>query len=238
MIISNRKNHRKGELRSIKFDFNNELIMPEELPSKIYITFTSESNAYGTELGKFLDGEPLKFDIEFNHFASAMIKPKRSVFLESTSKCSQLSSYESFGNQFKNVMKRNCKNVCKLVELPGLDIFPACNETELECAKTQMLKALGDMLKSETYFGSCNILEYIGKVEFYAKNFVDNSTVIQYSFKQPETQTFQKEYLVYDTTTFIGSVGGTLGMWIGFSFMNVVHWILDKCEIFLMTYRK
>ena len=90
-----------------------------------------------------------------------------------------------------------------MFELPGLEIFPACNETERECAVTQLNEGLGKLLRSETYFGSCNILEYTGKAEFDIKTYADNSTVIQYSFKQPETQTFQKEYLVYDTTTFI-----------------------------------
>ena len=34
-----------------------------------------------------------------------------------------------------------------------------------------------------------------------------------------------EEYLVYDAIDMIGSVGGTLGMFIGFSMTGVISWI-------------
>ena len=37
----------------------------------------------------------------------------------------------------------------------------------------------------------------------------------------------QEEYLVYDSTGFIGSVGGTLGLFIGFSFREIVNLIIE-----------
>ena len=36
-----------------------------------------------------------------------------------------------------------------------------------------------------------------------------------------------QEYLIYDITGFVGSVGGTLGLFIGFSFRDIVELILD-----------
>ena len=36
-----------------------------------------------------------------------------------------------------------------------------------------------------------------------------------------------QEYLIYDITGFVGSVGGTLGLFIGFSFRDIVEIILD-----------
>ena len=36
-----------------------------------------------------------------------------------------------------------------------------------------------------------------------------------------------QEYLIYDITGFVGSVGGTLGLFIGFSFRDIVDIVLD-----------
>ena len=36
-----------------------------------------------------------------------------------------------------------------------------------------------------------------------------------------------QEYLIYDTPGFVGSVGGTLGLFIGFSFRDIVEIVLD-----------
>ena len=43
-----------------------------------------------------------------------------------------------------------------------------------------------------------------------------------------------EEYLIFDAIGMIGSVGGTLGMFIGFSMIGVISWIfgrLKKCRI-------
>ena len=43
-----------------------------------------------------------------------------------------------------------------------------------------------------------------------------------------------EEYLIFDAIGMIGSVGGTLGMFIGFSMIGVISWIfrhLKKCHM-------
>ena len=42
-----------------------------------------------------------------------------------------------------------------------------------------------------------------------------------------KTEEVNQEYLIYDITGFVGSVGGTLGLFIGFSFRDIVEIILD-----------
>ena len=41
------------------------------------------------------------------------------------------------------------------------------------------------------------------------------------------SMTIMQEYYIYDTVGFISSVGGTLGLFIGFSFYDVINKILD-----------
>ena len=37
-----------------------------------------------------------------------------------------------------------------------------------------------------------------------------------------------EEYILYDEVAIVGSIGGTLGLFIGFSFRDIVVYILDK----------
>ena len=48
--------------------------------------------------------------------------------------------------------------------------------------------------------------------------------------KQP-FKIVHKEYLITTAMTLIGNVGGTLGMFIGFSFIGVYGWFVDITKI-------
>ena len=56
-------------------------------------------------------------------------------------------------------------------------------------------------------------------------------------FDPPESVTTYQEYLIYDEVSMIGSIGGTLGMCIGFSltnlsnsFLNFIQYLLSRLE--------
>ena len=48
----------------------------------------------------------------------------------------------------------------------------------------------------------------------------------------PEQLTVYQEYVVYDAIGIIGSVGGTLGLFIGFSFSGLISELIDAVQIF------
>ena len=50
---------------------------------------------------------------------------------------------------------------------------------------------------------------------------------LAYEIDPPEEVTVFQEYVVYDTISMIGSVGGTLGMFIGFSFTGFISSIIN-----------
>ena len=56
---------------------------------------------------------------------------------------------------------------------------------------------------------------------------MNHTTHFSYSIKAPATMRVNEEYLIYDFEGLVGSVGGTLGMFIGFSFINVISDILN-----------
>ena len=74
----------------------------------------------------------------------------------------------------------------------------------------------------------CSIVQYNGKIdlwEYNELNMKESSFVVYLRFAPPLTSTLYEEYLIYDVFGTIGSVGGTLGIFIGFSFSGVLSLI-------------
>ena len=75
---------------------------------------------------------------------------------------------------------------------------------------------------------TCSIYEYSGTVQVEYEVISNNNfqkyyrKVLIYQFAFPEVLTKYEEHLIYDLIGMIGSVGGTLGMFIGFSFSNTI----------------
>ena len=65
----------------------------------------------------------------------------------------------------------------------------------------------------------CNVTEYQGQVRRMALTRPGNLTYVGI-INESNTVTYFQEVLIYDMLTFIGSVGGSLGLFIGFSFYD------------------
>ena len=50
---------------------------------------------------------------------------------------------------------------------------------------------------------------------------------LSYEFSSPEYVKTYEEYLICDGKTMVGNVGGTFGMFIGFSFSNVISNLIE-----------
>ena len=78
---------------------------------------------------------------------------------------------------------------------------------------------------------TCSKYEYSGtvQVEYEVNNNLQHyyKKSLIYQFAYPEVLTKYEEMLIYDFIGMIGSVGGTLGMFIGFSFSNTISMSLN-----------
>ena len=77
----------------------------------------------------------------------------------------------------------------------------------------------------------CQLTRFTGKTyesEFSGNvpHFRSNEAYLEI-FSTHSTQVIEEEYFVYDLTAMIGSLGGSLGLLVGFSFFNVICTILD-----------
>ena len=62
-------------------------------------------------------------------------------------------------------------------------------------------------------------------IEYIFHNFTNNETGFQYV--AGSTQIVESELLVYDTNDMIGSIGGSLGLFLGFSFFGIISQCID-----------
>ena len=88
----------------------------------------------------------------------------------------------------------------------------------------------------------CSILEYSGKLDYLELKYDNpkNTMIVYLRFQSPEVLTIYEEYLIYDFNGMLGSIGGTLGMFVGFSFSSIIELLINllkncKSENFIWT---
>ena len=182
------------------------------------------------------------------------IKAKKNINLEtSKSACSRNNFYQEFtsalqssASDFAFFVNSNCTKKCLPTPLKLLRSktgnIPKCETYEEElCAFDASNFFLQYVFDTEK---ACTTLEYSGPtslrdLEWLEKNldgfyWVPNNTfILSIIFARPGVVTVEEEFLVYDLVTMVGSVGGTLGMFIGFSFTNMITIFIDGIKLIL-----
>ena len=85
----------------------------------------------------------------------------------------------------------------------------------------------------------CSKYAYTGKLYYKVKTFPNYENWISFRYKFPtEYIDVQEEYLVIDEPGFIGSIGGTLGLFIGFSFRDLIFAFIDYLEVLCSRFKR
>ena len=192
-----------------------------------YIYITSEENSYGILDTTWMNGDEAKFALHNlipypganNIYNLKVVKTK---YTNETSICRE-------GTYFNKCMVKtildasyNCTNWCLPLSLPqydSFDYFPQCQTwEEYACMKDNV----ENLFINEIYEKcptACETVEYTGKVLHTI--YLDEST-FQWSYDISNRMTVYEEYVVYDFAGFISSVGGMIGLFIGFSFLDLI----------------
>ena len=224
-ITSENYIHRKGQVRNVMIWFANGVQDLQYLKLSIFIT--SEANAYGVSTTNWMDGEFLEFNPRLAESIKVSLTSKEFHYLKQKSNCSEKSFYEVWGQIYLDQIKENCNTTCSPISLPIPNVN-LCNHTEWQCPQSLKYQSFSNYIKSEDYFGPCTKLQYKGKQDGFMNIQNQYSSIFSYKFASPELTTVHEEYFIYDTTGMIGSVGGSLGMCIGFSFSNIFNWLIYK----------
>ena len=84
---------------------------------------------------------------------------------------------------------------------------------------------------------SCSAIEYTGYVEFIAAKQGNDYSVykakpnetyfsLTINYRLPATVTHHEEYIVMDIYGIVGVIGGTLGLFVGFSFFDAINFLM------------
>ena len=76
------------------------------------------------------------------------------------------------------------------------------------------------------------------RLELNEPMYVENSgpTRVRFELVMNDIRKIEKQVLVYDTIDVIGAIGGSLGLFLGFSFFNVISKCLDNLIMPLVNY--
>ena len=222
----------RGYSQDILVEYD-ESIPLSNLPM-LTIYFTSEKNAYGIMFSEWMDGEVQEFKIENNVYEEISLRPERYIYLKAKSKCFDESFYECFGLNFLSNNFNGCPRKC----LPDYTFLlnakyeeeqiAACQtEDESECSMEIAKSLFVNITETNVCLKPCSILQYSGIVKYKERLDVAHSVQFKYRFANPQSVKVHEEYLIYDMIGLIGSVGGTLGIFIGFSFTCVVTSLIN-----------
>ena len=198
---------------------------------EVSVFFTSEEARYGLlvyDLGRLMP-----FKISLNSGTTVGVNLKKRVWkkLPSSGNCKQYPKNQSFmkcmlekqvecyrlGNQTcQCIPENNHKTQFQLFPIPS---WKACtNDTEYICGFDQMLSCYYNKMVTKACPLSCEVEKYKGQKIYLNQYPTDSKKMIMKIKYSTMTVQMYKEYEVQDIYSFIGTVGGSLGLFIGFSY--------------------
>ena len=204
------------------FEFDDKTPL-ENLPSlQIYIT--SENNSYGIVREFWDDGSQLSFRLKLGDVAKKkiLLHPEKILNLASKSKCRTEPYYECYGKYLLEKVIKNCSKECLPLTLPSITNSSTCITNK--CAK-RVEEHTWWNIPTDVCPKPCSFLQFTerGHLDFESTAIKSNDRklFLYYMLARSDKTSVYEEYLIYDTNGMIGAVGGTLGLFIGFSFSNI-----------------
>ena len=217
----------------IQINFNTS-INEGDLPSSLQSFFTSENNAYGIVTNMWKNGKVTRVHINKGMAKDVILKAKEHRYLQTNNRCSKESFYECLSKKIMEAKLEDPAEKCTSVSLPFL---PMCEKDTIN-GNISGWEYINHLKKfnngNKCLIKLCTTLEYSGEETYNEKLKSKNITVaFGYLFSSNSTTVYE-EYLIYDVISAIGSVGGTLGMCIGFSFTGLISYLIHFIQYGIM----
>ena len=215
--------------------------------AQIKLFLSTEYGYRGCDNGRFHDGELVGMVSDQGKIHNIMVTPKKEVHLQENHGCRKRPYLEEFTEYFLQNLNTECPKPCKgwyyLFDCNGLYLsekvrqLPICpsdsyQSLESQCFYRVLKITLGNVTKKP-----CTSLQY--SFQNYPVNYIPEdmaqSTSFAIAFDSPVT--VKEEYLICDMVTLIGAVGGTMGLFIGFSFTDMANSILKLIQKLIVRVR-
>ena len=222
-----------GFIGSFSTFFSNASSAPNQM--RLYVT--SEQNSYGVVVEKWYDGHVEPYNLEKGRFHHILIN-KIDEYRHLEHHCAYQSYYHCLSSRLTKI--QNCPNKCKPLTLPTTEKFMDmewCNPEN----KCHNANAFNDLHNDKNVCKgsankSCVVQEFSTEdyisaedtrdEEFYFSLYMDSPNSLRQGLRMFEPfKTVHTEHYILDWMELIGTIGGTLGLMIGFSFMGCVSFM-------------
>ena len=205
-------------------------IASDDIPM-VDVFLSSEENSFGISMGDWLDGKRLILT-KLQGFRQIEVQPKKVI--KNNAQCSHYGFYNCFHSELSNHKYEKCPKKCFSIST-YLNATPICetlNEFQCSHEKTQELKDGSKCLPAchQTHF----TLEYDYQEDQDEPN-ANRNVTLAYRIANSKIKV-EEEYLVQDFVGMLGSIGGTLGLFIGFSFLGGSSYFLEHLQIFMQGF--
>ena len=234
-----------GEIFKLRIDEYITLVATYEQKQKkqkATMYFTSEKDRYGLltyDLGRMI---PFKISPDTGIAVGVNLKKRIWTKLESKGNCKQYTKDQSFmkcllKNQVEcfRLGNQTCKCIPENTHKTHFKLFPipqnvCTNDEEYKCGFWKMLSCYFNKMVTKRCPLPCEKEVYQGQKMYFNRWAVDsNKMLIEMKYSTMNIH-MHEEYEVQDTYSFIGTVGGSFGLFIGFSYTgcleNVWNYVL------------
>ena len=144
---------------------------------------------------------------------------------------------KSFYNCYKEQLKKesfdDCPDSTKCMPYQNMSEVNALPFCESKCGLQKASEVLEKVLENPKCKRNCTILQYSETFQWEGNNFDDLSeigpNVKAFFFQFPlKKMIVREEYIITNEIELIAYSGGVLGLFIGFSFQVVIHFIIKK----------
>ena len=199
---------------------------------KAGIAFTTKNNSY---CGRpwwddlFYDGQAIEISAQKESTKWLRLSPVKYLYTKTHEDCRDQPYYDQLFTKTLQLTKGNCTKSCRppdyiLCNSEHKKVFKCTNEAESKCFYEQKRIAAKDMIEKP-----CTKIEY--ETKQWSESKTDNQSIeFWVEFSNPFKVTVKEEYLLFDMVAMVSSIGGTMGLCIGFSLADVTKWIMGKLE--------
>ena len=208
---------------------------PEDTPESIKLYLTSKDNQFGLIINQWLEGNVFDATMPYKkgHSIQLDLKQIKRNFLPLTSNCKEETAYDCLAKRVAStILDHSGHIICipaihqTLVKMAFNGSFELCEEGQ---ENYRMVLKVLDILSHaiKTCPISCTRTEYVARQSKVQYSYP--GLLLYWHFESTNVQVYQ-EYLIYDEIGMIGSIGGLLGLFLGFSFLNVTSYFIGKIQ--------
>ena len=219
---------------------NNTLTDPDDQPSSVNIFLTSVNTRYNVikHHWPFVSPFTTQKNFKFRRLVNLQIHEIKWKFYKGNPDCIQGCGPEQCLNE-NVLLSATCKVKCLPVVLLGFYRNSSLAKCHSSADNDCMFKHFEAYYKSSEY-EACEKPEsdtqfLVDENDSYFLDMPNPKDAVYINMEHPEDkETVKQEIRIYDEASLIGSLGGTLGLFIGFSFLGVFDYLFDRIFALLM----